>query len=82
MIAEEILARNFDVITIVYNQFKSVISQQVARQNVYGIGFLQNNAAHFDEYEFDTDLEGAAVSEQSKASTGRTLFPVSKNFSR
>eukprot|EP00188_Purpureofilum_apyrenoidigerum_P002337 Plantae.Rhodophyta-Purpureofilum_apyrenoidigerum.ctg24419.p1 GENE.Plantae.Rhodophyta-Purpureofilum_apyrenoidigerum.ctg24419~~Plantae.Rhodophyta-Purpureofilum_apyrenoidigerum.ctg24419.p1 ORF type:complete len:335 (-),score=69.30 Plantae.Rhodophyta-Purpureofilum_apyrenoidigerum.ctg24419:67-1023(-) len=59
VITEEILAREFDIVTIVYNQFRSVISQEVSRRNVYGLEYLQNNASLFDEYEFDTDLDGA-----------------------
>uniref|UniRef100_A0A7S2ZZ81 ATP synthase subunit gamma, mitochondrial n=1 Tax=Rhodosorus marinus TaxID=101924 RepID=A0A7S2ZZ81_9RHOD len=61
VIAEEILSRPVDTITIVYNQFKSVISQIVKRQVVYGLSFLEENAARFDEYEFETDLDGAAA---------------------
>jgi len=61
VIAEEILSRPVDTITIVYNQFKSVISQIVTRQVVYGLSFLEENAARFDEYEFETDLDGAAA---------------------
>ncbi|KAJ8902355.1 hypothetical protein NDN08_006762 [Rhodosorus marinus] len=61
VIAEEVLNRPVDTITIVYNQFKSVISQIVTRQVVYGLSFLEENAARFDEYEFETDLDGAAA---------------------
>lgn len=48
--------------SVVFNKFKSVISQEVTRKNIYGLEFLQANASLFDDYEFDTDLEGGQVS--------------------
>lgn len=61
VIAEDILNRDFDEIILVYNQFKSVISQEVVRKPIVGLKALMAGAEAFDEYEFDSDMDSAQV---------------------
>ncbi len=61
LIAEDILSRNFDQITLVYNEFVSVISQNVTFKPIVGLQALMDSAAAFDEYEFDSDMDSAQV---------------------
>lgn len=55
LIAEEVLKRDFDVCEVVYNRFKSVITQNLVRDKIYSRNFL--NTAFFDwnSYEFDSE---------------------------
>lgn len=61
LIAEDILNRSFDEVTLVYNEFKSVISQNVVMKPIVGLDVLMAQAAAFDEYEFDSDMDSAQV---------------------
>lgn len=57
VLAEEILAREYDEIVLVYNTFKSAISQVVTQQPIAGMQQLMDRAAVFDGYEFDSDMD-------------------------
>ncbi|PXF46716.1 ATP synthase subunit gamma, mitochondrial [Gracilariopsis chorda] len=61
LIAEDILSREYDQIVLVYNQFKSVISQEVTEKPIVGLKALMASAEAFDEYEFDSDMDSAQV---------------------
>lgn len=61
LIADEILNRDFDEIVLVYNEFKSVIAQEVIEKPIVGLNTLMAGAAAFDEYEFDSDMDSAQV---------------------
>lgn len=61
LIAEDILSRDYDEIVLVYNQFKSVISQEVTQKPIIGLKSLMAGAEAFDEYEFDSDMDSAQV---------------------
>jgi len=61
IIAEDILSRSFDEIVLVYNEFKSVIAQEVVFKPIVGLDVLMAQAAAFDEYEFDSDMDSAQV---------------------
>lgn len=61
VIAEDILNRDYDEIVLVFNQFKSVISQEVVRKPIVGLKALMAGAEAFDEYEFDSDMDSAQV---------------------
>lgn len=61
LIAEDILSRDYDEIVLVYNQFKSVISQEVTERPIIGLKALMSGAEAFDEYEFDSDMDSAQV---------------------
>lgn len=61
VIAEDILNRDFDEIILVFNQFKSVISQEVVQKPIVGLKALMAGAEAFDEYEFDSDMDSAQV---------------------
>lgn len=61
VIAEDILSRDYDQIVLVYNQFKSVISQEVVQRPIVGLKALMTGAEAFDEYEFDSDMDSAQV---------------------
>eukprot|EP00177_Eucheuma_denticulatum_P006293 GFKZ01011481.1.p1 GENE.GFKZ01011481.1~~GFKZ01011481.1.p1 ORF type:complete len:380 (-),score=76.30 GFKZ01011481.1:1131-2177(-) len=61
LIAEDILSRDFDEIVLVYNQFVSVISQEVIEKPIVGLKALMASAESFDEYEFDSDMDSAQV---------------------
>lgn len=61
IIAEDILNRDFDEIMLVYNEFVSVISQNVMFKPIVGLKALMESAAAFDEYEFDSDMDSAQV---------------------
>lgn len=61
LIAEDILSREFDEIMLVYNEFVSVITQQVNRKPIVGLKALMDSAEAFDEYEFDSDMDSAQV---------------------
>ena len=61
LIAEEILSRKFEQIILVFNKFKSVISQEVTRAPIVGLDALMASAEAFSEYEFDSDMDSAQV---------------------
>lgn len=61
LIAEDILNRDYDEVVLVYNQFKSVISQEVVLRPIIGLRTLMDGAEAFDEYEFDSDMDSAQV---------------------
>lgn len=61
LIAEDILSRDYDEVVLVYNQFKSVISQEVIEKPIVGLKALMASAESFDEYEFDSDMDSAQV---------------------
>eukprot|EP00172_Hildenbrandia_rubra_P004636 Plantae.Rhodophyta-Hildenbrandia_rubra.ctg9744.p2 GENE.Plantae.Rhodophyta-Hildenbrandia_rubra.ctg9744~~Plantae.Rhodophyta-Hildenbrandia_rubra.ctg9744.p2 ORF type:complete len:336 (-),score=80.71 Plantae.Rhodophyta-Hildenbrandia_rubra.ctg9744:2999-4006(-) len=61
LIAEDILSRNFEQIILVYNKFKSVISQEVTRTPIVGLDVLMASAEAFHDYEFDSDMDSAQV---------------------
>lgn len=61
LIAEDILSRDYDEIAVVYNQFLSVINQEVIETPIVGLKSLMASAAAFDEYEFDSDMDSAQV---------------------
>lgn len=61
LIAEDILSRDYDEIVLVYNQFVSVISQEVSEKPIVGLKSLMASAEAFDEYEFDSDMDSAQV---------------------
>lgn len=61
LIAEDILSRDYDQIVLVYNQFKSIISQEVTEKPIVGLKALMAGAEAFDEYEFDSDMDSAQV---------------------
>jgi ATP synthase F1 gamma subunit len=65
VIAEDILNRNFDEITLVYNEFKSVIQQQG------NFGILSFTAMDFDAIARDADTSG----DPSNCSRGRMRLP-------
>ncbi|CAN8074337.1 unnamed protein product [Agarophyton chilense] len=61
LIAEDILSRQYDEIVLVYNEFKSVISQETTEKPIVGLNALMASAEAFDEYEFDSDMDSAQV---------------------
>lgn len=61
LIAEDILNRDYDEIVLVYNEFISVISQEVIEKPIVGLKALMASAEAFDEYEFDSDMDSAQV---------------------
>lgn len=61
LIAEDILSRDFNQITLVYNEFVSVIAQNVIYKPIVGLNALMESAAAFDDYEFDSDMDSAQV---------------------
>lgn len=61
LIAEDILTRDYDEIVLVYNQYQSVISQEVVEKPIIGLKALMTGAEAFDEYEFDSDMDSAQV---------------------
>lgn len=61
LIAEDILNRDYDEVVLVYNQFKSIISQEVTEKPIVGLKALMASAESFDEYEFDSDMDSAQV---------------------
>lgn len=61
LIAEDILNRDYDEVVLVYNQFKSVISQETIEKPIVGLKTLMASAESFDEYEFDSDMDSAQV---------------------
>lgn len=61
LIAEDILSRDYDEIVLVYNEYISVISQEVIEKPIVGLKALMDSAESFDEYEFDSDMDSAQV---------------------
>lgn len=61
LIAEDILSRDYDEIVLVYNQFLSIISQEVIHKPIVGLRALMASAEAFDEYEFDSDMDSSQV---------------------
>ncbi|KAI0567494.1 F-type ATPase F1 subunit gamma precursor [Gracilaria domingensis] len=61
LIAEDILGREYDEIVLVFNEFKSVISQDTIEKPIVGLKALMASAEAFDEYEFDSDMDSAQV---------------------
>lgn len=61
LIAEDILSRDYEEIVLVYNEFKSVIAQEVIEKPIVGLKALMDSAESFDEYEFDSDMDSAQV---------------------
>lgn len=61
LIAEDILSRDYDEIVLVYNKYKSVLSQEVTEKPIVGLKALMDGAEAFDEYEFDSDMDSAQV---------------------
>jgi len=55
IISEDILKSNFDVCEIVYNQFKSVISQNLVRSQLYSRNNLNKAFFDWNTYEFDSE---------------------------
>jgi F-type H+-transporting ATPase subunit gamma len=54
-LAEEMLASQFDACTVVYNEFKSVVAQQVTKTVVPSYDTLVADPAVWGEYEFDSE---------------------------
>lgn len=61
LIADDILNRDFAQIVLVFNEFKSVIAQEVIEKPIVGLRALMAGAEAFDEYEFDSDMDSAQV---------------------
>ena len=61
LIAEEIMAGAYDEVMLVYNRFKSAISQITTRQTLMGLSDLMEHASVFDSYEFDSDMDSSQV---------------------
>lgn len=61
LIADDILNRDFAQIVLVFNEFKSVIAQEVVEKPIVGLRALMAGAEAFDEYEFDSDMDSAQV---------------------
>lgn len=61
LISEDILSRDFDEVMLVYNEYVSVISQNVIFKPIVGLKALMASAEAFDEYEFDSDMDSAQV---------------------
>lgn len=61
LIADDILNRDFAQILLVFNEFKSVIAQEVVEKPIVGLRALMAGAEAFDEYEFDSDMDSAQV---------------------
>ncbi|MBV62937.1 MAG: ATP synthase F1 subunit gamma [Rickettsiales bacterium] len=55
IISEDILKSQFDVCEIVYNQFKSVISQNLVRSQLYSRNNLNKAFFDWNTYEFDSE---------------------------
>jgi F-type H+-transporting ATPase subunit gamma len=55
VLAEEILNAQFDQCTIIYNEFKSVIVQRIAQNEVYSYDILNSEAYNWSNYEFESD---------------------------
>lgn len=54
-LSEELLSSSFDSCTIVYNEFKSVIAQNVTKIVVPSYASLNQDPAVWGDYEFDSD---------------------------
>ncbi|KAA8500045.1 ATP synthase gamma chain [Porphyridium purpureum] len=61
VIAEEIMKDEYNRITIVYNKFRSVISQEVTAGVVPGLEFMTSHAEVFDKYEFEAEVNSEEV---------------------
>lgn len=55
ILAEQILSTPFDKCTIVFNEFKSVIVQRVAENDVYSYDILNSDHYKWSDYEFESD---------------------------
>lgn len=53
LIAEEVLKNNYDVCYIVYNQFKSVLTQNIIEDKIPSRAALENSYNEFDNYEME-----------------------------
>ncbi|OSX76970.1 hypothetical protein BU14_0166s0011 [Porphyra umbilicalis] len=61
MIAEDVLARSYTDVVLVYNRFKSAMEQEPVRKPIVGLSTVLDSASAFDEYEFDSDMDSAQV---------------------
>nr|YP_007890751.1 ATP synthase F1 subunit gamma [Jakoba libera]AGH24245.1 ATP synthase F1 subunit gamma [Jakoba libera] len=55
LVAEEILRQDYDTCQIVFNQFKSIISQNLIRSSIYSKEVLNSAFCEWNNYEFDSD---------------------------
>eukprot|EP00741_Cyanophora_paradoxa_P006813 tig00001042_g6589.t1 len=57
IIAERVLSRDFDKLTIIYNTFKSVIAFDLTKKSINSSSAIMANLNAFDEYEFEGESE-------------------------